>query len=217
MAHMAMKFPGEFTLKKSPQFLRFLLLGSEGWGTWPEILGARKLLKINCGEVQKFRAGDHQFYDFFVEIMIMPTHSSFPIIWLRFISYFFLAKSPPQKKNITKNKKRRQQGCLGFCVVEPLDGLEVHLRKNSNGVERRAQQVDSSYHAPYGERVRSQLQSEPWLTKTYALIKPIECTNLDHLWKVGSVFFWSNPTTPSKCATLNTKQTPPVAFGPMFI
>lgn len=132
-AHMAMKFPGEFTLKKSPQFLRFLLLGSEGWGTWPEILGARKLLKINCGEVQKFRAGDHQFYDFFVEIMIMPTHSSFPIIWLRFISYFFLAKSPPPKKNITKNKKRRQQGCLGFCVVEPLDGLEVHLRKNSNG------------------------------------------------------------------------------------
>ena len=143
------------------------------------------MLKINCREVQKFRAGDHQFYYFFVEIMIMPMHSSFPIIWLTFISYFFLAKSPPQKKNITKNKKRRQQGCLGFCVVEPLDGLEVHLchaanGKNSNGVSFRAQQIDSSYHAPYGERVRSQLQSEPWLTKTYALIKPIECTKLDH-------------------------------------
>lgn len=121
-------------LKNSPQFLRFSLLGSEGWGTWPEICWSEKVVENQLWRGSKFRAGSSRWNNDHASSFLIP------ILWLTFISYYL---QNPHKKN---HQQRRQQGCLGFCVVEPLDGLEVHLRKNSNGVERWTQQVDSSYH-----------------------------------------------------------------------
>lgn len=77
--------------------------------------------------------------------------------------------------------------------------------KNSNGVSAGAGQVDSSHRGTLWGKSPKSAAKRTIADKDICLNKPIECTKLDHDWKVGSVFCWSNPTTPSKCAQHSTQ------------